>query len=87
MIKLMRRGVVKGTGFSTIKAFVDGITAEVIGALVGALIIIGIRSIIDLPTALIAIVTVMALIFLNKIREPYIILISSLIGLTLKLLF
>lgn len=71
----------------SIKAFVDGITAAVIGALVGAVIIIGIRSIVDIPTALIAFASVMTLIFLKKIREPYIIFLSALIGLTLKLLF
>jgi len=71
----------------SIKAFVDGITAAVIGALVGAVVIIGLRSIIDIPTVLIAIASVMALIFLKKIKEPYIIILSALIGLTLKLLF
>jgi len=70
----------------SIKAFVDGITAAVIGALVGAVVIIGIRSIIDIPTALIAIASVLALIFLKKIKEPYIIILSAIIGLTLKLL-
>lgn len=53
----------------SIKTFVDGITAAVIGALVGAVIIIGIRSIIDIPTALIAISSVLALIFLKKIKR------------------
>ncbi|HAM10185.1 MAG: hypothetical protein A2X05_04050 [Bacteroidetes bacterium GWE2_41_25] len=48
----------------SIKAFVDGITAAVIGALAGAVVIIGIRSIVDIPTALIAVASVMGLIFL-----------------------
>lgn len=69
----------------SVKAFVDGITAAVIGALVGAVVIIGFRSVIDIPTALIAIASVLALIFLKSIKEPYIILLSALIGLTLKL--
>jgi chromate transporter len=71
----------------SIKAFVDGITAAVIGALVGAVVIISIRSIVDIPTAIIAFASVMTLIFLKKIKEPYIIFLSALIGLTLKLLF
>jgi len=41
----------------SIKAFVDVISVAVIGALVGAVIIIATRSISDLATALIAIVT------------------------------
>ncbi len=71
----------------SIKAFVDGITAAIIGALVGAVVIIGIRSIVDISTASIAFASVMTLVFLKKIKEPYIIFLSALIGLTLKLLF
>jgi len=70
----------------SIKAFVDGITAAVIGALVGAVVIIGLRSIIDIPTALIAFASVMTLMFLKKIKEPYIIMAAALIGLLLKTL-
>ncbi len=69
---------------NSIKAFVDGITAAVIGALVGAVVIIGIRSIIDIPTAIIAIVSILALIYIKKIQEPYIILVAAIIGLILK---
>lgn len=68
----------------SIKAFVDGITAAVIGALVGAVVIIAIRSIVDIPTALIAVASVLALIYVKKIQEPYIILIAAIIGLILK---
>ena len=68
----------------SIKSFVDGITAAVIGALAGAVVIIAIRSIIDIPTALIAAATILALIYVKKIQEPYIILIAAVIGLILK---
>jgi predicted 2-oxoglutarate/Fe(II)-dependent dioxygenase YbiX len=68
----------------SIKAFVDGITAAVIGALVGAVVIIASRSITDIPSALIAIATILALIYLKKIQESYIILIAAVIGLILK---
>ena len=71
----------------SIKAFVDGITAAVIGALVGAVVIIGIRSIVDFPTAIIAFVSVMALIFFKKIKEPLIILTAAILGLLLKSTF
>jgi len=70
---------------TSIKAFVDGITAAVIGALVGAVVVIAIRSIIDVPTALIAVATVLALIYVKKIQEPQIILIAAALGLLLKL--
>jgi chromate transporter len=69
----------------SIKAFVDGITAAVIGALVGAVIVIALRSIIDIPTALIAIATILCLLYVKKIQEPQIILIAAVLGLLLKL--
>jgi chromate transporter len=70
---------------TSIKAFVEGITASVIGALVGSVIIIGLRSIVDIPTALIALATVAALIYIKKIQEPYIIGIAAVIGLIIKI--
>lgn len=70
----------------SIKAFVDGITAGVIGALVGAVIVIAVRTIVDIPTTLIAIGTVLILLYTKKIQEPHIILISALLGVLLKLL-
>lgn len=68
----------------SIKAFVDGITAAVIGALVGAVVIIATRSITDLATILIAIATVFVLLYFKKIQEPYIIIVAAIIGLILK---
>ena len=68
----------------SIKAFVDGITASVIGALVGSVIIIGFRSIIDIPTTLLAIAAVLSLLYIKKIQEPYIIGIAAIIGLLIK---
>lgn len=70
----------------SIKAFVDGITAAVVGALVGAVIVIATRSILDIPTALIAIATVFALLYIKKIQEPYIILIAALLGILIKII-
>jgi chromate transporter len=69
---------------ASIKAFVEGITASVIGALAGSVIIIGLRSIFDIPTALIAIAAILALLYIKKIQEPYIICIAAIIGLVIK---
>jgi chromate transporter len=71
---------------TSIKAFVDGITAAVIGALVGSVIVIGLRSIIDIPTVLIAVAAVLALIYVKKLQEPYIIGIAAIVGLLIKTL-
>ena len=68
----------------SIKGFVEGITASVIGALVGSVIIIGLRSITDIPTALIAIAAVLGLVYIKKLQEPYIIGIAAIIGLLIK---
>ncbi|WP_153796181.1 chromate transporter [Foetidibacter luteolus] len=71
----------------SVKAFVDGITAAVIGALVGAVIVIATRSIYDVPTALIAVTSLLALIYIKKLQEPQLILVAALIGLMLKIGF
>jgi chromate transporter len=69
---------------SSIKAFVDGITAAVVGALVGSVFVIATRSIVDIPSAVIAILTILALIYIKKVQEPYIILCAAIIGFLLK---
>ncbi|MDY0989382.1 chromate transporter [Flavobacterium sp. CFBP9031] len=67
-----------------VKAFVDGITAAVVGALVGSVIVIAKRSIIDIPTLLIAFSSILALIYIKKIQEPYIIVIAAILGIIIK---
>lgn len=64
-----------------IKAFVDGITAAAIGAIAGAVIVLGKRSIQDLPTILICAGVIGALLMIKKIQEPVIILIAAGLGL------
>jgi chromate transporter len=71
---------------TSIKAFVEGITAAVIGALVGSVIVIGLRSIIDIPTALIGLAAVLALIYIKKLQEPYIIGLAAITGILIKTL-
>lgn len=64
-------------------AFVDGITAAAIGAIAGAVIVIAKRSIIDLPTAVIALVTIALLWKFKKLQEPVIVAAAAIIGLVL----
>ena len=70
----------------SVKAFVDGITAAVVGALVGAVIVIGSRSILDIPTALIAVAAVLCLLYSKKIQEPYLILAAAILGIIIKII-
>lgn len=69
----------------SVKAFVDGITAAVVGALAGAVAVIGIRSISDFTAAVIALSALLALGYIKNIKEPLVILAAALIGLLLKL--
>jgi chromate transporter len=64
-----------------IVAFVNGVTAAAIGAITGAVIVIGERSITDWVTAALALVTVGVLWRFKKVQEPVIVLVAALIGL------
>jgi chromate transporter len=70
----------------SIKAFVEGITAAVVGALMGSVLVIAFRSIKDIPTLLIAIASFLVLIYIKKIKEPLIIMIAAVMGVILKIL-
>jgi chromate transporter len=71
-------------GNRSIKAFVDGVTAAAVGAIVGAVLVLGQRSIVDIPTVLIFAVTLGALIRIKKVPEPVVILVAGMVGLVLK---
>ncbi len=68
-----------------IKAFVDGVTAAAIGAIIGAVFVLGSRTIIDLPTLVIAIVSIALLLRFKKLQEPVIIAAAAAIGIIIKL--
>jgi chromate transporter len=62
-------------------AFVDGVTAAAIGAITGAVIVLAERSIVDVVTALIALVTVGVIWRLKKVPEPLVVAVAAVIGL------
>ena len=64
-------------------AFVDGITAAAIGAIAGAVIVIARRSISDIPTAAICLMTIVLLWKFRKLQEPVIIAAAAVAGLVL----
>ncbi|HEV8211742.1 MAG TPA: chromate transporter [Vicinamibacterales bacterium] len=64
-----------------IVAFVDGVTAAAIGAIAGAVVVIGQRSITDWITAALAVVTAALLWRYKKLPEPVIVVAAALIGL------
>jgi chromate transporter len=65
-----------------VKAFVQGVTAAAVGAIAGAAFILGKRSLVDLPTISIAVIT-FGLLSLKKVPEPILILIAGAAGLLL----
>jgi chromate transporter len=62
-----------------IAAFVDGVTAAAIGAICGAVIVLGRRSIIDGPTATIAATTLLILLRFRKVPEPLLVLVAAVV--------
>jgi len=67
---------------SQVKAFVQGVTAAAVGAIAGAAFILGKRSLVDVPTILIAVAT-FALLQFKRIPEPLLILVAGAVGLLL----
>jgi chromate transporter len=73
-----------------IKAFVEGITASVIGALTGAVVLIAYRTcvntegVIDFTTIAIAIITAIILTKYKTIQEPIVIVVAAILGLIIK---
>ena len=62
------------------KAFVQGATAAATGAITGAVVILGSRAVVDLPTAAIALVS-LAILWRWKLPEPVMVLASGAVGL------
>lgn len=69
-----------------IKAFVDGVTAAAIGAIAGAVLVLGKRTLNDIPTVIIALATIGILLKFKKLQEPVIIVIAAIIGILIKTL-
>jgi chromate transporter len=66
-----------------VRAFVEGVTAAAVGAITGAAFILGRRSLVDLPTVAIAVLT-FGLLSFKKISEPVLILCAGIAGLLLS---
>jgi chromate transporter len=61
-------------------AFISGVTAAAIGAITGAVIVLAERSIIDIPTALLALVTIGLIWKVKKLPEPVVVAAAAVIG-------
>jgi len=68
-----------------IKAFVDGVTAAAIGAIIGAVFVLGKRQLTDIPSIGFALLTILLLVRFKKIQEPLIIVCAAVLGLLFKM--
>jgi chromate transporter len=66
------------------RAFVDGITAAVTGALAGAVVVLGRRAVVDLPTAALSAGSLVLLLRWRRASEPLLLLAAAAIGITLR---
>jgi chromate transporter len=62
-------------------AFVDGVTAAAIGAITGAVIVLAERSIVDVITAVMALVTIGLIWKVKNLPEPVLVAVAAIIGL------
>jgi chromate transporter len=76
----------KISGNRSVKSFVDGITATVVGSLIGAVIVIAKSNIFDWVTVSIAIASGFAIYSVKRNAELYVIFFASIAGILLKLL-
>jgi len=72
-------------GNDLVKAFVTGVTAAATGAIAGAVIVLGRRALVDVPTILIGLATFGLLLVPRKIPEPLIIAAAGAAGLLLSI--
>src|SRR5256885_11721565 len=62
-------------------AFVDGVTAAAVGTIAGAVVVLGKRSITDIPTLAMLLITILLLWKMKKLPEPVIIAAAAVAGL------
>ena len=67
-----------------LKALVSGVTAAACGAIAGAAVVLGRRSIVDVPTVVIFLAALAAPMLVRRLPEPLLILGSGLLGLALQ---
>jgi len=68
-----------------IKAFVDGVTAAAIGAIIGAVFVLAKRQLSDVTSIVMAVATIVILLRFKKVPEPLVILAAAIAGLAIKL--
>ena len=70
----------KLVGNPRLRAFVDGVTAAATGAILGAVIVLGRRALVDVVTVALCASTLLVVLFVRRIPEPVVILTAGIIG-------
>ena len=68
----------------SIKAFVEGVTAGAVGAIAGAVFVLGRRSLVDIPTVAICAASLAILTLTKRIPEPVLILAAGTVGVLVR---
>jgi chromate transporter len=71
------------TASRPLRAAVEGVTAAATGAIAGAVVVLGRRAIIDIPTSVIALATLLVLVRWRRVPEPLVILAAGVVGVVL----
>lgn len=64
-------------------AFIDGVTAAAVGAITGSVVVLAKRSLVDIPTILMALTVAAVLWRFKKVQEPWLILAAAFLGMAL----
>lgn len=67
-----------------VKAIVEGVTAAAIGAIAGAVLVLGKRQLTDVTSVCIGLITVLLLLKFKRLQEPLVIIGAALAGLLIK---
>jgi len=76
----------RSVGHPSVRAFVNGVTAAATGAIAGAAFVLGRRAIVDVPTALLGLGTLLVLTRARRVPEPLVIVAAGVIGFLVKAL-
>ena len=73
-----RFGAIRADGRA--RTFASGVTAAAVGALLGAVVVMGTRTLVDLPTAVIAVASLAWLLARPRVPEPVVLAAAALVG-------
>lgn len=84
IVVLVARSFQRFAQNKALRAMVDGVTAAATGAIAGAVIVLGRRAIIDVPTVMLFIAALAMVIWARRIPEPVVLLAAGVIGVAVR---